>query len=118
MAFMLGLLVDMSSGVLLGPWAGSYVVVYSIFVFLSQRLFVESAFVAMAVVALATVISGVVFLLLAFEYQAVTREDLIMLAGQAVASALVAPLVFRLLSRAWRRAGVLTVGRTGVVSAV
>lgn len=118
MAFVLGLLLDMSSGVLLGPWAGSYVVVYALFAFLSQRLFVESAVVAMSVVAIATVLAEVVFLLLAFEYQSVTREDLLMLGGQAVASALVAPLVFRFLKNAWRRAGVAVSGRVGVVSAL
>jgi rod shape-determining protein MreD len=118
MAFLLGLLLDMSSGVLLGPWAGSYVVVYTLFAFLSQRLFVESAIVAMAVVAIGTVLAGVVFLLLAFEYQSVTRADVAMLCGQAFASALVAPIVFRVLTRAWRRDGATVTGRAGVVSAV
>lgn len=117
-AFVLGLLLDMSSGVLLGPWAGSYVIVYALFAFLSQRLFVESAVVAMSVVAMATVLAEVVFLLLAFEYQAVTREDVVMLGGQALASALVAPLVFRFLKGAWRRTGVAVTGRAGVVSAL
>lgn len=118
MAFLLGLLLDMSSGVLLGPWAGSYVVVYALFAFLSQRLFVESAVVAMAVVSIGTVLSGTVFLLLAFEYQSVTREDVAILCGQALSSAVVAPAVFRLLTRAWRRVGVSVPGRAGVVSAV
>lgn len=118
LAFFLGLLLDLSSGVLLGPWAGSYVIVYSVFAFLSQRLFVESAVVAMAVVAIATVLAGVAFLLLAFEYQAVGREDLVMLGGQAVASAFIAPLVFRGLTRVWRRAHVAVPGRTSIVSAI
>lgn len=118
LAFLLGLLLDLSSGVLLGPWAGAYLVVYTMFAFLSQRLFVESAAVAMSVVAVATVLAGTVFLLLAFEYQSVTREDLLMLGGQAVASALLAPVVFRVLSRAWRRAHVAAPGRASVVSAV
>lgn len=117
-AFVFGLVLDMSSGVLLGPWAGAYVAVYALFVFLSQRLFVESAVVAMLVVALATVLAGVVFLLLAFEYQAVTREDVAMLGGQALASAALAPLVFRFLIRVWRRSGAFVTGRAGVISAV
>jgi rod shape-determining protein MreD len=118
MAFLLGLSLDMSSGVLLGPWAGSYVVVYAILAFLSQRLFVESALVAMLVVASATVIAGVLFLLLAFEYQAVTREDFLLLVGQAFASALIAPFVFRYLLRSWRKVGVSFGRRAGVVSVV
>lgn len=115
MAFLLGLLLDMSSGILLGPWAGSYVVVYALFAFLSQRLFVESSVVAMAVVALGTLLAGIVFLLLAFEYQSVTREDVIILCGQALASAVVAPMVFSFFSKVWRRAGMSFSGRAGVV---
>jgi len=118
MAFLLGLLLDMSSGILLGPWAGSYVAVYALFAFLSQRLFVESALVAMLVVALGTLLAGIVFLLLAFEYQALTREDVVILGGQALTSAAVAPVIFRFFSRVWRRAGVSVSGRAGVVSAV
>jgi rod shape-determining protein MreD len=118
MAFLLGLLLDMSSGVLLGPWAGSYIIVYAIFAFLSQRLFVESVVVKMSVVAVGTILGGIVFLLLAFEYQSVSREDLVVLCGQALASAAVAPVVFKVLSRAWRRSGVSVSGRAGIVSAV
>lgn len=118
LAFLLGLLLDLNSGVLLGPWAGAYVVVYATFAFLSQRLFVESALVKMCVVALATVLAGTVFLLLAFEYQAVTREDLVMLVGQAIASALVAPVLFRVLARAWRGSHITVPRRVSVVSAV
>jgi len=116
MAFLLGLLLDLHSGVLLGPWAGSYLIVYATFAFLSQRLFVESPIVAMSVVALGTLLSGVVFVILAFEYQTVTQGGLMMLGGQAVASALIAPLVFRFLSRSWRRAGVVVARRNGAVS--
>lgn len=118
-AFVLGLLLDSSSGVLLGPWAGAYIVVYAVFSFVSQRLFVESLGVAMVVVASAAVLSGVIFLLLAFEYQAVTREDFGMLLGQALSSALIAPVLFKALKLAWRRSGVMPFkGRNRVVSAV
>jgi rod shape-determining protein MreD len=117
-AFLLGLLLDLSSGVLLGPWAGAYVVVYALFAFLSQRLFVESIMVSMSVVGLATLISGFLFISLAFEYQAVTVSDLVMLAGQAAASALITPYVFKILRWSWRRPDRVLTGRGAVVSAV
>jgi rod shape-determining protein MreD len=117
-AFLLGFLLDLSSGVLLGPWAAAYVVVYGVFALLSQRLFVESRAVAMTVVAIGTLLSGIVFLSLAFEYQAVTLSELSMLAGQAVASALLTPFVFKVLKFAWRRPDRVLTGRGAVVSAV
>jgi len=117
-AFLLGLLLDLSSGVLLGPWAAAYVVIYGVFTFLSQRLFVESSAVSMMVVAIATLLSGVVFLSLAFEYQAVTLAELAMLAGQALSSAMLTPLVFKILRFAWRRPDRALNKRGAVVSAV
>ncbi|MFO0415809.1 MAG: rod shape-determining protein MreD [Pseudomonadota bacterium] len=117
-AFILGLLLDMNSAVVLGPWAGAYVLVYAILVFLSQRLFIDSMVVAMTVVGLASLLAGGVFLMLAFEYQSLSLEDLYMLGGQSIASALVAPLVFAALSRIWKRLGVVATRRGSVVSAV
>jgi rod shape-determining protein MreD len=117
-AFLLGFLLDLSSGVLLGPWAAAYVVVYGVFAFLSQRLFVESRAVSMVVVAMATLLSGIVFLSLAFEYQAVTLSELAMLTGQAASSAVLTPFVFKILKFAWRRPDRVLTGRGAVVSAV
>jgi cell shape-determining protein MreD len=117
-AFMLGIFIDMSAGVIVGPWAGAYVVVYAFFVFLSQRLFVDSALVSMVVVGVASLLAGAVFLLLAFEYQAVSREDGLMLLGQAGASALFAPIIFRILVRVWKRGSSASTRRGSVVSAV
>ena len=39
LAFSLGLVFDLYSGVLLGPWAGTFVLVYVILSLLSQRLY-------------------------------------------------------------------------------
>ena len=117
-AFSLGLLLDMSSGVVLGPWAGSYVLVYVLFVFLSQRLFIESKLVAMMVVAFATLVSGGAFLLLAVRFQSFARHDLVTLVGQGAASALITPIVFGVLAKAWRRPGAVSTKRGSVISAV
>jgi cell shape-determining protein MreD len=116
-AFLLGLLLDMSSGVALGPWAGSYTLVYAVFAFLSQRLFVESRAVAMLVVAAATLLSGGAFLALASGNQALAFDDLLTLMGQGVASALITAPIFGVLARVWKRAGVLGSAGSSVISA-
>jgi rod shape-determining protein MreD len=117
-AFVLGLLLDMSSGVVLGPWAGSYVLVYVLFAFLSQRLFIESRVVAMLVVICATLCAGAAFLLLAVRFQSIAHDDFFTLAGQSFFSALCTPPLFAILSRVWRREGAVSMKRGSVVSAV
>jgi rod shape-determining protein MreD len=118
LAFSCGLLLDLTTATVLGPWAGAYVLVYALLSFMSPRLFVESALVTMVVTAVTSVLSGAIYLFLAFEYQALSREDVVMLLGQALASALVAPTVVSLLGRVRGRSISRTLGRTSVVSAV
>jgi rod shape-determining protein MreD len=118
LAFTCGLLLDLTTATVLGPWAGAYVLVYALLSFMSPRLFVESCLVTMVVTAVTSVFAGAVYLFLAFEYQSLSREDLIMLLGQAVASALIAPFIVALLSKARGRLTSRSMGRTSVVSAV
>ena len=42
LAFLLGLQLDVSSAKLLGPWAGSFVLVYGFLGPLSQRIFIDT----------------------------------------------------------------------------
>jgi hypothetical protein len=72
----------------------------------------------MVVTALTSVLTGAIYLFLAFEYQSLSREDVGMLLGQAVASALVAPMVMSLLNKVRGRPVSRAIGRTSVVSAV
>lgn len=119
LSFFLGLLLDMSSALLLGPWAGGYVIAYAMIAFISQRLFVESLYVAFSVVVAAALVSGLVFTLLAFEYQAPAADDLIVLIGQAVSSGAITPIVFKFLRLAWMATGgSLSVGRSRVPTIV
>lgn len=117
-AFGLGLLLDLTSATLLGPWAGAFVCVYALVAFISQRLFVESALVAMVVSATCTVLAGCIYLVLAFEYQSISLEDLATLLGQAAATAAITPAIVRVLRRAWNRRGVVPLGRGSTVTAV
>jgi len=117
LAFLLALLLDMSSGLALGPWAGSYTLVYAVFAFLSQRLLVESRLVAMLVVAAASLLSGGAFLALASGSQVLAVDDGVTLLGQGIASALVTAPIFALLARVWKRAGVLGAAGSSVISA-
>jgi rod shape-determining protein MreD len=117
-AFLLGILLDLTSATLVGPWAAAFVAVYLGLTFLSQRLFVESPLVAMMVTGVSMMVAGSIYLLLAFEYQAISGGDLATLLGQALASALVSPLILRALARVGRKSNPVALRRGSVISAV
>jgi hypothetical protein len=74
--------------------------------------------VAMMVTGMSTMVASSLYLLLAFEYQAISLADLATLAGQALASALVSPLIIRLLTRVGRKSNPVALRRGSVISAV
>jgi rod shape-determining protein MreD len=71
LAFLLGLELDLGSLTLLGPWAGSYVIVFAVLVVFSQRIYIESRLVVFIVVFLAVVVGDFLYLgLLSLVYSA------------------------------------------------
>lgn len=118
LAFACGLLLDLTTATVLGPWAGAYVLAYALLSFVSPRLFVESTVVMMLVTGITSVLAGSVYLFLAFEYQSLSQDDIAVLLGQASASALVAPVVTAILRRVCGRSVSRSIGQTSLVSAV
>lgn len=118
MSFCIGLLLDFSSAMLIGPWAGSCVVVFGVLAMLSQRLFIDSGVAAMVITFASVVVANVIFSLLGSEYPAVTWEYPQRVFGQALVTAIVAPLVLGFLVRRARRAQNSLVGRGNALSAV
>lgn len=100
LAFLTGLVLDLSSGVLLGPWAAAFVAVYGFLSVVSQRIFVESTLSVMSAVFAAALLSHVVYasLLLQFSHnQDAAYLVSVSVLGEALFSAFLAPLVFYLL---------------------
>jgi rod shape-determining protein MreD len=118
MAFVLGLLLDFSSAVIIGPWAGAFVVVFGVLALLSQRLFIESGVAAMVISGLAVIAANLLFSVLGAEYPIITWEYPQRILGQAVATALFAPLLLGAISRRSRKRTGLFAGRRSAVSAV
>lgn len=118
MAFGIGLLLDFSSAMLIGPWAGSCVVVFAVLAMLSQRLFIDSGLAAMVITFSAVVAANVLFSLLGSEYPAVNWEYPQKVFGQALVTAVIAPLVLGFLVRRSRRSHNSFVGRGNALSAV
>lgn len=67
LSFFLGIEYDLCSGLMIGPWAGSFVVVFGVVASLSQRIFVESPVAVMVTVFLSSLLSNFVFLLIVLQ---------------------------------------------------
>lgn len=115
-AFVLGLFLDFSSALLLGPWSGALVTVYGIMAVLSSRLFIESPLVAAFISFLASVVASVIYMLLGYEYRTLAWQDLSRIVGQALCTAVLAPVVLRLMARRLKKRSSPSLGRSFAAS--
>lgn len=102
LSFMLGLLFDLGSGALLGPWAGAFVVVFMLLTSMTQRIFVDSPLTAFVAVLLGALVAQGIYLGLYAQFR--TLELLPMASGlrvllEALASAVCAPICFAILRK-------------------
>ena len=117
-AFLLGVMLDLSTAILVGPWAGAFIVVYGGLVLLSQRLFIESGIVACFVSFFATIVSGAFYTLLSQQGDILVWSHAAQLFGQACATAIVAPCVISSLSHRFKRRSASLPGRMSQPSAI
>jgi rod shape-determining protein MreD len=102
LCFLIGIVFDIQGARLLGPWAGAFVIVFAVLNSVSQHIFVESTFTIMVSVFLSTVFSSLFFLVLSLDWSRIGAGSMGYLLLEATLTALVAPLVFKLLRRVFR----------------
>lgn len=97
MCFLLGLLSDFSSVVLIGPWSAAFVIVFVIVSNFSQKLFYESGVTAFIVVFLSSLLASIVYLGLELQFKQIDSSVLSLswsLLLEAFVTACIAPLLF------------------------
>ena len=99
LAFLVGFLFDLFSATLLGPWAGSFSLVYVLFALFAQRLFTRSSATIMLSVFIANAISTASYFGLLYQFQPIHSQLFSVSLVESLSSALVAPFVFRILQR-------------------
>lgn len=99
LAFLCGLIFDLFSGTLIGPWSGSFVFVYALLALFAQRLFTRSLSTVVLSVFLANVIATALYFALLYQFQSIEGRLFSISLIESLSSALVAPLVFTLLNR-------------------
>lgn len=95
--FLLGLLSDFASVVLIGPWAAAFVVVFLVVSFFSQKLFYESGVTSFVVVFLSSLVASVVYLSLELQFKSIDTSVLMLswsLLLEAIVTGCIAPLLF------------------------
>ncbi|MCB0318873.1 MAG: rod shape-determining protein MreD [Bdellovibrionales bacterium] len=97
LAFLLGFELDLCSAQLLGPWAGAFVIGFSVIAAMSQHVFVESPFAVSLAVAAANIITALVYAGMVYEFQPAGVISFWPLLLESVLSALVAPIVYVML---------------------
>ena len=91
-SFLIGLALDFSSALLVGPWAGAFVAVYAGLTIVSRGLFVDSALVTVLAAFLSSVAAGVFFSVLSPNSDLSALGHILHIISQAAVTAACAPL--------------------------
>lgn len=98
-SFLVGLELDLSSAMLLGPSAGAAVVVFGFLACFSQHLFIESTMAAMVVTFLCSLLYSLVYAALVFQFKTMHAGVIWLTLEEAIITALIAPWILRFLKR-------------------
>ncbi len=99
LAFLCGILFDLFSGTLIGPWSGSFVFIYVLLALFAQRLFTHSKSTVIISVFIANIISTTLYFALLYQFQPLRGSLFSVSVIESLSSAVVAPFVFMLLNR-------------------
>jgi len=99
LAFFVGLLIDLSGGVLIGPAAGAACLTYGLLAALSGRIFIESSAAIGVAVMFSALLNGSIVILISSQFAPGIFGFAWRLLGEALLSALFAPLIFPLLRK-------------------
>jgi rod shape-determining protein MreD len=99
LSFLLGIIFDLGTGTLLGPWAGSFVAVFTTLALLSQRIFVHSPLSSAASSFVSSLIANLSYSLLVQGVRKVGAGSVWDFVGEAFVTALVTPLLFAVLGK-------------------
>ncbi len=94
LAFFLGLQVDLFSGLLLGPSAASFVLIYGLIACFAQRIFVESKISVFVAAFFGSLIMSLVYVALTIGSSRGFSELWLGILGEALLTALLAPFIF------------------------
>jgi rod shape-determining protein MreD len=110
LAFLVGCFLDMASAPLIGPWAGSFVVIFGFLAQGGRRLFVDSSLTILVITGISSFVSQIIYFFLlsqfSFNWGQLISWTLI---GSSLFTAILSPFLFKFLKSYYPRKN--TVGR-------
>lgn len=106
LAFLVGLILDIYSATMLGPWAGTASVLFGFLTLLSRGVFIESYLAAFVSVFVATILGNVLYLVLVNQFGP-SSSDIFSwkLLLNSVVTAAIAPFVFYVCKGLYKKRG-------------
>ncbi|WKZ57417.1 MAG: rod shape-determining protein MreD [Bdellovibrionota bacterium] len=104
LVFGLGLIMDLAGGLILGPWAGAYCLVFAAIASVSQRVFIESYASTAFAAFFASLLTSTLVLMLTGVLTTRGWSSLTTLLSEACLTALLAPMVVAC-ARGWLSGG-------------
>jgi len=105
LAFLLGLQSDLASGILLGPMAGTLVVIFMLVTLVTQNIFTETTLAAVFTVFVSTFLARFLFILLMNQFSLVAPFLTWGLLWTGILNAAITPIFFSWLKRFRQRDG-------------
>jgi rod shape-determining protein MreD len=105
LVFCIGLIIDISSSTILGPWAGAAVIIYLLLGSVAQGIFLDSAISIGVITFVSSLVATFSFALLNYKVLSINQAFFVDMIGESLATALCSPLVFLSLKKLERRLG-------------
>ncbi|MGI6681212.1 MAG: rod shape-determining protein MreD [Bdellovibrionota bacterium] len=99
LSFFLGLLLDISTSTLLGPWSASFVIIYTMFAILSGRIFIDTTISLIIITAISSIICDIVYTVLIFTFLANTNNFSFDILIGSIVTAIFSPFIVYILRK-------------------
>ena len=98
-SFVLGLLYDISTSTLLGPYAASFVTIYSFFAIFSGRIFIDTTISLIIITAISSIICDIIYMILIFTFLPDKNNISFEILFGSISTAIISPIMIYILKK-------------------
>ena len=98
-SFVLGLLYDISTSTLLGPYAASFVTIYTLFAIFSGRIFIDTTISLIIITAISSIICDLIYMILIFTFLPDKNNISFEILLGSISTAIISPIMIYILKK-------------------
>ena len=98
-SFVLGLLYDISTSTLLGPYAASFVTIYTRFAIFSGRIFIDTTISLIIITAISSIICDIIYMILIFTFLPDKNNISFEILLGSISTAIISPIMIYILKK-------------------